>query len=198
MGIEYGQKKGAEDMRPNSPCFSNPQALRAVSKRAPVTGDPLLINLVDPDTWLTPRWILSQLGHFDLDPCAAHCNPEWVGAKRSYQKSDDGLISPWTGRVFCNPPFSNTPPWLEKHSRHGFGISLVPCTLESKTWAKFVWPKAVKILLLSGRVRFCNPDGSTTTGRPLRPVCLIAWSDFDAEMLAKSGYAGVLLERWRV
>lgn len=53
------------------------------------------------------------------------------------------------------------------------------------------------ILLLHGRTRFCNPDGSTTTGRPLRSIALIAWSDEDARILAATGFAGVLLTSWR-
>lgn len=176
---------------------ANPQAMAQVSNRKEYTGHPELGAQVDPDTWLTPRWILDELGAFDLDPCAAAVNPSWVGAVRAFTKDVDGIRSEWAGRVFMNPPFSDTRPWIRKHSEHGQGISLVPAALESAIWRECVWTKARALLLLSGRTRFANPDGSTTTGRPLRSIALIAWSTQDAAVLSGSRIAGVLLTSWR-
>ena len=95
-----------------------------------------------------------------------------------------------------NPPFSNTGPWIRKHAAHGQGISLVPASVESVVWREVVWRQAKAVLLLHGRTRFCNPDGSVTTGRPLRSIALIAWSDADAIVLKASALAGVLLAEW--
>lgn len=175
---------------------TNPQAMAAVSARNSYTGAPELGVDVDRDTWLTPRYILLQLGDFDLDPCAAEASPTWV-APRYYTREVDGLSQDWGGdRVFMNPPFSKTALWLERHSRHGIGISLVPASVESVVWRKFVWPVAKAILLLHGRTRFCNPDGSATTGRPLRSIALIGWTDEDAHFLRHAGLAGVFLLGW--
>lgn len=156
------------------------------------TGSPELGTPCDGDTWLTPRYILEQLGEFDIDPCPAPQNPNWV----TRHVLTDGLRERWEGRVFMNPPFSDTRIWLEKHALHGDGISLVSASVESKVWRKYVWPVATAILLLHGRTRFCNPDGSTTTGRPLRSIALIAWTDNDAGYLERSTIAGVLLKNW--
>lgn len=176
--------------------YSNPQALAAVSKRLEFGGDPALSTPADADTWLTPRYILAELGDFDLDPCAASQRPDWVSPTH-YTALEDGLRCPWNGRVFLNPPFSNTVPWLHKHAEHGTGIALVPASIESQVWRDVVWKRAKAILLLHGRTRFCNPDGSTTTGRPLRPVCLIAWDGIEAALLSRSQLAGTLLTDWR-
>ena len=111
-------------------------------------------------------------------------------------EAEDGLRQEWYGRVFMNPPFSNTVPWLIKHSQHGSGISLVPATVESRTWRAHVWPKARGILLLHGRTRFCNLDGSSTTGRPLRSIALIAWDAESALTLSGCQLAGVFLHLW--
>lgn len=174
----------------------NPQAMALVSEQRGFEGHPELASRIqDVDAWLTPKWLLAELGTFDLDPCACRDIPQWVCA-RSFTADDNGLVLEWQGRVFMNPPFSNTAPWLEKHARHGSGISLVPASVESRVWYMDVWPKAKGILLLHGRTRFCNPDGSTTTGRPLRSVALIAWSDADAEVLRGSAIAGVYLTDW--
>ncbi len=174
---------------------ANPQAMASVSTRLQFTGSDLLGAAVDPDTWLTPRFILEALGKFDLDPCAASQNRDWV-CPASFSREENGLQLPWQGRVFMNPPFSNTAPWLRKHAAHANGISLVPASIESRVWREFVWPYAVGILLLHGRTRFCNPDGSSTTGRPLRSIALIGWTTHDAVKLSDSGIAGVFIKDW--
>lgn len=173
----------------------NPQAMAAVSTRKIFDGDLALGTPVDPDTWLTPRYVLGELGTFDLDPCAAESNPTWV-CRRSLTIKDDGLNTEWSGRVFMNPPFSNTVPWLRKHAEYGHGISLVPASTESKVWRESVWTRAAAVLLLHGRTRFCNPDGSSTTGRPLRSIALIAWSVWDARILENTKLTGVFLRQW--
>jgi phage N-6-adenine-methyltransferase len=170
--------------------------MATVSNRLRFNGHPDLGRDVDVDTWLTPRWILDRLGAFDLDPCAALECRDWV-CPESFTKADDGLEREWRGRVFMNPPFSQTARWLERHAIHANGISLVPSTVEAAVWRSHVWPKARAIFLFFGRTRFCNPDGSTTTGRPLRSIALIAWSAHDADVIARAGFAGVLLDSWR-
>lgn len=178
---------------------ANPQAMARSKSHPTYTGHPELGREVDVDTWLTPRWILQALGPFDLDPCAAEECPTWTGCGRSFVKSTDGLIQPWQGRVFMNPPYSDVAPWLLKHSLHGpGGVSLVPASVESRMWREFVWPRARGILLLSGRTRFSNPDGSVTTGRPLCSVALIGWGSYDAGVLACCQLAGVFLDSWRL
>jgi DNA N-6-adenine-methyltransferase (Dam) len=163
-----------------------------------ITGRSQLGSARDTDTWLTPKWLMDQLGEFDLDPCAAPSPRPWSTARDHFEyPMQDGLLLPWNGRVFMNPPFSNTVPWIEKHATHGLGISVFTASVESKVWRRFVWPKAKAIVLLHGRTRFCNIDGSTTTGRPRRPVTLVAWSNDDAAVLERSSITGVLLREWR-
>jgi hypothetical protein len=61
--------------------------------------------------WYTPVWLLdlcrSVLGSFDLDPASNPIAQKNVQAKRFYTKDDDGLIQPWSGKVFINPPYGN-------------------------------------------------------------------------------------------
>lgn len=165
----------------------NPQAMASAANR----------KRADTDTWLTPRYILDYLGRFDLDPCGAHQRPDWTGCQKQFTSLSDGLAASWEGRVFCNPPFSNAAPWIERCSKHRNGITLVAASIESIAWRKFVWPSAKAVLLLHGRTRFANLDGSQTTGRPLRSIALIAWTDSDRLVLEGSPLAGVLLTDWR-
>jgi len=178
---------------------ANPQALADLGRRTRdnYTGTPeLRSHEADGDTWLTPRYILDHLGKFDLDPCAAESNPTWA-APNYFTKADDGLTIPWFGRVWCNPPFSDVRPWIIRHRNYFSGILLTTAGIESRIWREIVWPSAKAIYLLHGRTRFAKPDGSPTTGRPLRSIALIAWKDADAEILAAAPFAGVLLQSWK-
>jgi hypothetical protein len=62
--------------------------------------------------WITPKRIIDVLGVFDLDPCVSLTQP-WPTALKGYTVNDDGLKSPWFGRVYCNPPYGpHTGKWL--------------------------------------------------------------------------------------
>jgi len=77
------------------------------------------------DEWLTPPEILAALGHFDLDPCAPIIRP-WPTATNHYTIEDNGLIQPWEGRVWLNPPYGKYVwKWLDKLSKHKSGIALI-------------------------------------------------------------------------
>jgi hypothetical protein len=77
------------------------------------------------DVWLTPPYVIEALGEFDLDPCASVDRP-WDTAKSHYTIEDDGLLQPWFGRVWCNPPYGpKLGPFLRKMAEHENGIALV-------------------------------------------------------------------------
>lgn len=66
------------------------------------------------DHWLTPPALLQATGPFDLDPCAYEKQP-WRTAVKMYSlPAQDGLLLPWEGTVFCNPPYG---PEVEKWAR---------------------------------------------------------------------------------
>lgn len=46
------------------------------------------------DDWITPQYIIEDLGPFDLDPCASLTQP-WATAKTMFTKQVDGLSQPW-------------------------------------------------------------------------------------------------------
>ena len=90
------------------------------------------------DEYYTPPELFNALGlTFDLDVCAPEGGVPWVPASRHYSKIDDGLTSPWGGRVWMNPPYSNPEPWVDKWLEHGEGVAVLP-TSQAK-WFRKLW-----------------------------------------------------------
>lgn len=52
-----------------------------------------------------------RFGKFTLDAAAAKHNRK---AQRYYTREDDGLTKEWSGRVWCNPPYSDCGAWVRK------------------------------------------------------------------------------------
>lgn len=109
------------------------------------------------DTWLTPLNLIKDIGgEFYLDPCAF---PNHRTATHLISLPDDGLATQWFGRVWCNPPYSDVEPWLEKMLEHGNGVALVFARMGTK-WAQRQIPKCYAVQFLKRRVKFLKADGS--------------------------------------
>ncbi len=80
---------------------------------------PLVLPCGDdtPDDSYTPRYVLTAaraaLGTIDLDPASSaraqavvHA-ATWAGLDHPDPERRNGLLIPWVGRVWCNPPFSD-------------------------------------------------------------------------------------------
>lgn len=145
------------------------------------------------DEWLTPRWILDPLGEFDLDPCAPILRP-WPTAKRHYTINDDGMLQPWEGRVWLNPPFGQKAAWLNRMALHGNGIALIPAATETETFFRFVWGVAAGVLFIETRPYFCTPLGDYASFNSGAPMCLVAYSQADLEILKLSDLGAVCIQ----
>lgn len=149
--------------------------------------------------WLTPPEILSRLGEFDLDPCAAPEPRPWPTAKRHIALPDDGLTAEWEGRVWCNPPFgSHTGQWLGRMALHGNGIALAFARTDTAMFHSWVFGKADAVLFVQRRPHFCLPDGTRAKGNSGGPICLIAYGQHNVDALRSSGIAGALTTAERI
>jgi hypothetical protein len=114
------------------------------------------------DEWFTPPEIFDALGMtFDLDPCSPGTG-HWVPARHVYTKADNGLVKPWHGTVFVNPPFGGRHghvPWLRKFLAHGDGIAIVRA-YTSSNWFHDNAVQAETMLFPRGKTKFIRPDGS--------------------------------------
>jgi hypothetical protein len=148
--------------------------------------------------WITPKFIIDALGGadgFDLDPCQSPTQP-WPCARTGIVRPRDGLSESWTGRVWCNPPYSvHASAWLEKLYRHGNGVALIFARTETAMFFDHVWGRADAVLFLEGRLHFHYPDGRRAEANAGGPSCLIAYGRDEAQRLASSGLHGALVGR---
>jgi len=143
------------------------------------------------DEWLTPPWVLQELGEFDLDPCSPIDRP-WDTARKHYTIIDNGLSKAWEGRVWCNPPYGRKNPyiWLKRMHEHGNGIALIFARTDTETFHTWVWDRADAVLFIKGRLRFLDPDGMEPKGTSGAPSVLIAYGEENVQMLARANIPG--------
>lgn len=106
------------------------------------------------DVWLTPLELVKRIGEFDLDPCAFEGH---YTASNLIFPPANGLEANWNGKVWLNPPYSEAEMWLDKLSKHGFGVAL----LFARTGSKWIQPyiqRADSVFFIRGRVSFLKPD----------------------------------------
>lgn len=97
--------------------------------------------------------------NFDIDLAADETNHI---ASKYYTKEDDAILQTWksNGWAFCNPPFNDLTPWVQKahteSSKFGAQIAmLTPASVGSNWFKDYVFNKAT-VLFLSPRLTFLN------------------------------------------
>lgn len=157
----------------------------------------------DVDNLSTPPEVFDPLNErfgFTLDACALTNNAK---LPRFFTPEQDGLSQPWTReRVWCNPPYSDIEPWLEKawtewrrerepddelrrmvHVRPELIVMLLPANrTEQGWWQRQVEPYRDKGTIfrsefLPGRLRFIKNghDRVEPNQRPPFGCCLLIW-----------------------
>jgi len=152
---------------------------------------------LETDCWLTPPELLKLLGKFDLDLCCPEYMP-WRTAKKMVHRPFDGFAVPWKGRVFCNPPYSDPYPWVNKMSLHHNGIMLLPAKSPETRWGQLALDSCDAVLFLKGRLLFHKNDGTLSLGK-WGPNMLLAFGPSNArklDMLISDGkLEGILFDK---
>ena len=118
-----------------------------------------------------PLWMAAEacMGDIDLDPCSnSHSDPN-VRASNHYTLEDNGLELPWNGRIFCNPPYSDTGEWVRKVLRE---IEDGNCTEaiflvqnDNRTgWYQLLMGAANSLCVYRGYLRFGETENSARFG----------------------------------
>ncbi len=143
--------------------------------------------------WYTPQWVFDGLPiTFDLDPCSPESGPV-TPARKHYTKRDNGLVQPWEGTVWMNPPYgTDVPAWLSKLKAHGDGIALV-FARTGTAWFHENLPCAW--FFLRGRIQFIPGfDLSKKTGSPAADSVFMAYGPKCAEALRRCSLRGTFVE----
>lgn len=132
--------------------------------------------------WYTPEAIVEAvrqtLGGIDLDPASSDKANAVVRSDAIYTALDDGLIQPWSGRVFLNPPYSSDlvgrfVAKLVEHVRSG-DVSAAVVLVNNATetaWFGDLVEIASAVVFPRGRIRFWRPAG--TLGAPLQGQAIV-------------------------
>ena len=152
-------------------------------------------SIGNTNEWLTPLWILSALGKFDLDPCSPEERP-WDTASKHLTIKDDGLTADWNGRVWCNPPFDRRVRhlWMRRMANHGNGILLVPAACETKAFQDHVWGRSDGILFLNRRPHFHDIAGRRSKANSGCTIALVAYGGRNLSVLKESNLGPVLIQ----
>lgn len=121
--------------------------------------------------WYTPPALLRDLER-EFGPLTDPARPGRV----------DGLIAPWSGRIFCNPPWGRGKilPWLKKGAlemdagRVELIVWLLPVSTDTAWFHDWARPRSKEIRFLRGRLRFLKPDGSVGK-EPSMAHMLVIW-----------------------
>lgn len=151
----------------------------------------------------TPRELFDPLNEefgFTLDAAASEAN---ALTDAYYDLEADGLSQAWHGVVWCNPPYSDLRPWVEKawaEIERPEGPTVIVMLLpanrtEQAWWQDIIEPERRKIggqietRFLRGRLRFDTPDHDYAKqpkgNRPPFGVVLVCFFRSDERWLAE-------------
>ena len=147
------------------------------------------------DIWLSPPEVVSALGPFDLDPCAAPEPRPWATAAKHYDitRGEDGLTLPWFGAVWLNPPYSDPASWLKLLAEHGDGVALTFARTSSGWFAEEIFDKAAGLYFLQPHLYFYHADGTRAKHNGGAPSVLSAYGEDALRRLAQCGLEGRLV-----
>jgi phage N-6-adenine-methyltransferase len=136
--------------------------------------------------WYTPKLIIDKVhafynGQIDLDPASCQVAQKIVQANHYYTASDNGLLKPWYGNVWCNPPYGkHTEFFVNKAlSEYGNG-SITQCLLllKAATDTKWFFPLFnYPICFIRGRLKFYSFNGYGSTSATFPSVIVYLGND---------------------
>jgi ParB family chromosome partitioning protein len=132
--------------------------------------------------WYTPPAYIAAarevLGAIDLDPASSAKANETVGAARYFTREDSGLLKPWGGRVWMNPPYESAlvGQFVSKLCEHVASGDVTSAILlvnngTETTWFQDGMNLAKAVCFPAGRVKFLDEEGKP--GAPLQGQALL-------------------------
>ena len=155
--------------------------------------------------WYTPGEIIqaakAAMGGIDCDPASSDVANQTVGADVFFTQEQDGLILPWRGRVWLNPPYAQ--PFIAQFaeaaaSKFESGEFEQACILVNNAtetgWFQRLLSVASGVCFPSSRIRFLSTGGKQ--GAPLQGQAILYIGNDFQRFADAFGELGAILSRW--
>jgi hypothetical protein len=119
--------------------------------------------------WYTPPDVLNRvrevLKTIDVDPASCDLAQKNVKAKEYYTEEKNGLVVPWKGKVFCNPPYSAAliKKFTGKFRDEALSGSMTEGIILTNSGTDTIWNQNLAGFTQAytiGRISFLNPEGN--------------------------------------
>lgn len=113
--------------------------------------------------------------NLELDVCATN---ETAKCDKYFTPEDNGLSQNWNGVCWMNPPYGREQiKWITKAYEETLKgckqiICLIPARPDTKVWHEIIFPNAVAICFIKGRLKFGNSKDSAPF-----PSALVVFGD---------------------
>jgi hypothetical protein len=84
----------------------------------------------------------------------------WVPARKHYTRRENGLLQPWPGFIYCNPPHgidAGAEDWIERFLQHPDGIFLTADWTSTKWWKRLAQGSDAT-LFVCPKIQFVRPS----------------------------------------
>ena len=130
------------------------------------------------DSWQTPKEIFNKLfDEFNFD-CDVAASIENALCTTHYDETDNALNQRWLKDNWCNPPYSDITPWvnkaIEQHETGRTIVMLVPADTSVK-WFKLAYESCNEVRFISGRISFINADTQKPVNGNNKGSVLFIW-----------------------
>lgn len=152
------------------------------------------------DLWQTPRYIFEYFDtafNFNCDVAASEYNhlvPKYFTAE------EDALKQDWMTFNWCNPPYSDIAPWVEKAieeaQKGNTTVMLVPSNTDTKWFRTVINSEHARVdMLIGGRIKFVRADTQESVGSNPRGSMFIIFSP-DTAYISRNPKIGFIDKKW--
>jgi ParB family chromosome partitioning protein len=155
--------------------------------------------------WYTPQYIIDvarkTMGGIDLDPASSEIANRTVQATTFYTKEVKGLIQPWFGNVWLNPPYSKdligkfAMAIKDRRMEYDQAIILVNNATET-LWYQDMASVASAICYVEKRIKFLDINGKP--GSPLQGQVILYVGSYPSRFIENFLRFGVCQVKYNV
>lgn len=147
------------------------------------------------DLWQTPKSLFNKLNDEFRFVCDVAASLENTLCDQFIGEEHDALgTHRWSTVNWCNPPYSNITPWVDKaidqHLQGKTTVMLVPADTSVK-WFKMAYESCNEVRFISGRISFINAETQKPVNGNNKGSVLFIWRAY----APKNSHTVTLIDR---